>query len=385
MISQEKIVVLVRQPALPHYRQAVFRELCDREKLECKVVYGVSPVISNSAPHHYSAQMLKMRTVNMPLVGKVMIDLKFWLLILKSRPHVVVFSWNARQLDLFFLILMTKSLGIGSVVWGHGYSKNDSVFRSGLRNLLAKCSDSVLCYSETIAITIRDKLINKSKVFVAQNALDQKENFTYYEHYKKNPSFAKKIAEGFGITNELRWVVAVSRLSRANRFDLIIEAASHIKQMGVIIVGAGKDEVAYLTDHARKIGVSQRVKFTGALYDSAKVGALLSRSSVFCYPANMGLSLHHAFGFGLPVVTGNDINSHGPEVEALIDGVNGKYFEHNNVIDLVRTLELLLFNEALLTEMGTAAKKTVERTFTVNNMIDGMESAIVYAHKRRAK
>ena len=39
---------------------------------------------------------------------------------------------------------------------------------------------------------------------------------------------------------------------------------------------------------------------------------------VVCYPVNIGLSLLHAFGFGLPVVTGNDIGSHNPGIETLL-------------------------------------------------------------------
>jgi glycosyltransferase involved in cell wall biosynthesis len=106
-------------------------------------------------------------------------------------------------------------------------------------------------------------------------------------------------------------------------------------------------------------------------------------SDVFCYPANIGLSILHAFGYGLPVVTGDDLASHNPEIEALVPGVNGLTFRHGDSASLAQSLARIFDDRALAASMHAAAHKTVMEKFTVQRMVDGIEAAVRYAASRR--
>jgi glycosyltransferase involved in cell wall biosynthesis len=107
-------------------------------------------------------------------------------------------------------------------------------------------------------------------------------------------------------------------------------------------------------------------------------------ADVVCYPANMGLSLLHAFWYGVPVVTHTKLDIQGPEVFAFEHGVNGLSYELNNLASLVDSLRQLLTDDAKRKEMSQAARRTVEGRFTIPRMVDGLEAAIRYAYNSAA-
>ena len=62
-------------------------------------------------------------------------------------------------------------------------------------------------------------------------------------------------------------------------------------------------------------------------------------SDIFVYPGGIGLSLVHAYSFGLPVITTDNMDVHGPEIELLKQGVNGDFFTDNDSIDLANKIQ----------------------------------------------
>ena len=97
---------------------------------------------------------------------------------------------------------------------------------------------------------------------------------------------------------------------------------------------------------------------------------------MFCYPANIGLSIFHAFGFGLPVVTCDDLSGQNPEIEAIKPGLNGKLYSHENVPSLAAALRTVMTDRELAAKMSAEAIRTVEEEFTLPNMVAGMATAV---------
>jgi len=382
MKPQGKIRVLLRQPALPHYRVEIFKRLAARSEIDLIVSYDESSVIANSQPEGFESEIVFARKWKLPVIGEVSVDTGLGKSIRKHQPEVVILGWNIRDLSLWPLLVFLRLKGIGSVVWGHGYSKQDSSVRVYLRNWIAKKADSIMCYSNLIARKLPEQGIDFSSVFVAQNTLDHSENLAIAKFFLNNPSQADNIVKQYGMDDSKTWLVAVSRLDAANNFELLIRALpslSSIGSVGVIIVGRGDDHIKRLFAIAEELGISDSVILTGAIYDPKIVGAIMSKSSLFCYPSNMGLSLHHAFAFGLPVVTGDDESLHGPEFEALQDGVNGALFSHDQLDSFCATVLRLLADKVLLQSMSQQAMQTASRHYTADNMVDGMVSAVLHA------
>ena len=100
---------------------------------------------------------------------------------------------------------------------------------------------------------------------------------------------------------------------------------------------------------------------------------------MFCYPSNLGLSVLHAFGYGLPVVTGDREDLNPPEWAAVNSGVNGLYFDEGDVASLASALEAVLEDSAARPAMGREARKTALEVYTLDAMVGGLREAIRYA------
>ena len=59
-------------------------------------------------------------------------------------------------------------------------------------------------------------------------------------------------------------------------------------------------------------------------------------------PGNVGLTAIHALSYGTGVASHNNFNNQMPEVESIIDGVNGFLFREGDYLDLVEKIRSFL-------------------------------------------
>src|SRR5947207_4494398 len=85
----------------------------------------------------------------------------------------------------------------------------------------------------------------------------------------------------------------------------------------------------------------------------------------------MGLSLNHAMGYGLPVVTFDAASRHGPEFEALRHGVNGMLASYGDVGQLGMQASRLLLDDDLAARLGRTAKETMDSRYRLDHMVEG--------------
>lgn len=132
--------------------------------------------------------------------------------------------------------------------------------------------------------------------------------------------------------------------------------------------------------------MADRVIFPGAIYDEQELAPWFLSATLFCYPQNIGLSILHAMGYGLPVVTSDRVDNQNPEITALDHGRNGLLYTHADLDALARALDTIVSDPGLRERMSRAAHETATTTFTIKNMADGMEAALRYAAgKARAR
>jgi glycosyltransferase involved in cell wall biosynthesis len=166
----------------------------------------------------------------------------------------------------------------------------------------------------------------------------------------------------------------------------LIEATAALSReipgVKTVILGNGAAEKTRLQAIARREQAGDRFVFVDGVYDEMKLAPWFLSADAFCYPANIGLSLIHALWYGLPVVTSDNLVAQNPEIVALEHGVNGFLYADGSKESLVEALRTILVDDALRASMSQAARRTVQNTFTVDRMVDGMEAAIRYAHSR---
>ncbi|MBU6414329.1 MAG: glycosyltransferase family 4 protein [Planctomycetes bacterium] len=380
-LSHRRIRVALMQPSLPHYRLAAYAELASRPTLDFTLHYSTRQDIRNSEPKGFKA-------VHKAVTWNWRSSTLLWhqddLRVARSRRFdVVIYPWTTRQMSLLPAIMAARRAGVGVVLWGQGVSKFENAARLSLRLWLARRADAVVTYNRAVAENLVRLGFPREDVFAAVNSLDQRETTYWREECRRDTVRVRHFKE----TNRLKdkTVLFVSRLHYPNRIDVLIEAAAllapQMPDLRVVLVGAGEARES-LEALVRRKNLDSICTFTGALYGEEQTAPWFAASDVFCYPSNAGLSLLHAQGHGIPLVLGDQLGAHNPEIESFQDGVNGRSFRHNDPADLARVLREMLNDRAALKRMGEAGIRNMQENFTIPRMVDGLEGAIVRAYEK---
>lgn len=377
----------IQQPALPRYRVPVFRALAQRPGIRLRLVYGQIPGgPPNVAPEGFDGVSEPERVLR--LGSRQLLWHQAQCRIASRRcSDVAVLSWNLHYTSLVPALLRAKANGVGAVLWGHGYSKHEAGWRSGLRRSVTSLADALLFYNHTAAQRYIDAGVARERVFVALNALDQ----TPIQAARANCLAAPETLARFRAEHDLGagpLLLFVSRFDHDNRIDLLLRAAARLApampDLRIALVGKGPAD-AELRQLASSLGIASLVRFPGAIYDEAAIAPWFCAAHAFVYPANVGLSLLHAFGYGLPIVTGDRLDAQNPEIEALEHERNGLLFRDGDDASLAESLRRLIVDPPLRQRLAHEALATVTQRFTLSNMVDGMEAAVRFAagqHRR---
>ncbi|MEQ9454462.1 MAG: glycosyltransferase family 4 protein [Phycisphaeraceae bacterium] len=377
--------MVIQQPALPAYRVPVFKELAHRPGLDVLVTYTHDPKLPNLEPDGFAAEPSTLCSLR--LGGReVLWDPAQIRYATKKRADVLVLTWNAHYASLPLALKRARWSGVGTIVWGHGYSKTEAGWRAKVRTRLGRQADAMMFYSRSIAKRYEQEGFEPERLHVAANALDQTNIQHAREDWVSRPLELERFRDQHGLSHG-PIALYVSRFAPANREDLLIRATPSLverfPQFRAVLIGKG-ETAGELRALAEKLGVADHVLMPGAIYGDLELAPWFLAADAFVYPANVGLSLIHAMGYGLPVVVGDDLASHNPEIDALEPGVNGLTFADGDADALAETLTDLFHDSQRREAMRDAALRTVTEDFTLEHMVDGFEAAIRYAAERHA-
>lgn len=378
--GDKPIRLVVHQPGLPKYRLPFYRALARRPGINFKLVYSDVPNLPNVDPDGIDAvhvQVWEKSFLNRPISWSP----SQWTYASHSRADVAIFDWNLNVLSLVPALLRASASGVATILWGHGYSKNEASWRFFLREKVGRFGDALMFYNHTTAQQFVDRGWPPNRVYVALNSLDQEPIQNARAQWLQGDKlsiFRRQQGLGDGPV-----ILFVSRLEQDNRVDLLLQAAASLRQfypgLKVIIIGKGPDQVR-LEALAGQLSLGDHVRFLGAIYDESQLAPWFLSANVFCYPANIGLSILHAFGYGLPVVTSDRVESQNPEIEALRQGENGLFYSDGNVSALADVLRRVINDRDLAHRLSDGALETVGQRFNLEKMVDGCVAAVRYAH-----
>ena len=167
-----------------------------------------------------------------------------------------------------------------------------------------------------------------------------------------------------GINGPVR-IVAVSRLVERKGYNVLLESLSAISRdlWTLTIVGDGP-LLQTLQAQAQRLGISDRVHFTGYVSDEAKM-RVLTESDLFVLASlheGLGLVYFEAMYCGLPIVT----TDHGGQTDFLSDRRNALLVPPGEVEALRAALALAIADARWRDAAGTANAVDVERQFLSN-------------------
>jgi glycosyltransferase involved in cell wall biosynthesis len=375
------IRVVLQHFALPQYRIPVFRELARTDDLQLEVVYGTAPGLTNAAPDGFVARSARVRRIRTPL-GRFSWDSAQWRSAGRGRCDVLIMTWNVRSVSLIPALMRARFNGVRTLIWGHGYSRRDSLVRRAFRRCAARLADGVIFYDREEAERYEAATQRRGATFVALNSLDQGPIQAARRRWLSDDEALAR----FRVDNDIDGrptVLFVSRFKPENRIEVLFEAAGRLREnhpdLRLVIIGEGfveRPEVRRVVDG---LGIGEVVRFLGPIYDEERLAPWFLSADVFCYPSNLGLSALHAFGYGLPVVTGDSERHNPPEWRSVRPGGNGLHFKSGDPDSLAAAVDEILADPGLRARLGAEALRTVTELHTIETMVKGLRDAIRWA------
>jgi glycosyltransferase involved in cell wall biosynthesis len=187
------------------------------------------------------------------------------------------------------------------------------------------------------------------------------------------PGARSLVRSEFGIPHDAVVVVGIGRLSRGKNFDLLLDAATEIRQarsdVYVLIVGEG-EERAVLHHKIVANGLSGHVVLCGPRGD---VGEILTAGDLFVQSSwheGVSRSLVEAMYVGLPVVATDVVGTR----EVVREGQTGFLVPPGDARSMTDRIVLLLNDPQRRVEMGRAGQQLVSGKRDIEAMGKGLDT-----------
>jgi glycosyltransferase involved in cell wall biosynthesis len=366
---------------LPWYRLALFNRLVTEHGFDLTVFAADENARHAAAEGTLHGQSLAFKVVHAPETSR---QLPMWWQHAQwsaASPRisdVLVLNWNIRYASLPAAMTRAHRLGVPTIVWGHGYAKRQRDRLARLRVGLAKRADAVAVYDPVTANQLIKQYPTLSgRCFCLYNTIDQARITAARQAWEQDTSALRQFRAREGL-NGRPVLVFTSRLLAGNRIEDLLNALHRLVQrmdVLLLIIGQGPMQEKLQTMTAA-LGLDEHVRFVGAIYDEFELAPWMLSGDLFVYPENIGLSLFHAMGYGLPVVTSDARALHNPEIAAFESGVHGMSYRSGDVAALADTLEQLLHAPQARQKMVQACAHQVGQAWTMQHMVNQFASML---------
>lgn len=157
-----------------------------------------------------------------------------------------------------------------------------------------------------------------------------------------------------------------------NLVDAMPQVISEFKDTTLVLVGEDEGQRKMLEERAEKLGIKDKVVFTGHITDDEMFKSSYSACDVFILPSEyeaFGLVLLEAMACEKPCVA----TRVGGVPEVIDEGKNGLLVEYGNQDQLARAIIELLGDEPKRKNMGRAGRERVKDNFTWPKIVDQLE------------
>lgn len=275
-----------------------------------------------------------------------------WLPMIKlfRKYSIFIVDGNPRHLSQAIMSTVFRLLGKKVVIWSVAHSWRDHSFSKKVRLLWWKMFDNFLMYTENDIKELNALGFKHKNKISINNGLNQKEildvcaqwNAQKIEDWKKTNGIAdKKIILSCGRLLEGKYEVMVPALKELVKADPSIVWC-------VVGDGPARSKLEKLIEEQE---LGHNAKFVGALYQQTELAPWFLSAQLFAHPTAIGLSILHAFGYGLPVVTHDNAKRHGSEFSVFENNITGKSYAYESNEDLVKVVLETLADEKKLKEM----------------------------------
>jgi len=358
--------VLFIQPLLPSYSIDFFNEMKSQApELELTVAADLK---SKSALNQLDQRELQFKAVNLEFsrVGPFQWIKGLRALVDSPDFDIVVFNGNPRDLSQLLAMAFLRMRRRTFFVWGMFHKIGRQKWHTRFYyQLVAKLANKLLTYSRTGARNLASLGVPERKISVIGTAIDQRRVRKHAELVSERDK--ARFLEEQGLVGK-KIVLQVVRLSAIKKPGFLIDAAREIlrDRDDVVFVLIGDGEMREeLEAKVKSYGLSDGVRFMGAIYDEAVLARWYLTSTVFVMPTCIGLSAHHSMAYGLPVVTDDSVESQASEFDIVYHMLNGIVYKNSSLTSLAKSLEKVVDDSALQRSLSKGALVTVTNNSSI--------------------
>jgi glycosyltransferase involved in cell wall biosynthesis len=276
------------------------------------------------------------------------------LIYLYGKKDMVVVEGNARVINNLILLLLSKFFGFKMIWWGHGWSAGSNHRNFLTRKFLMNFFDLIILYT--------DKEVERFLALGFKKPISALNNGINISAVDYNSAHTR-----LKYSQQQKYCLFIGRATRKSGLDILVRSITNINsEVKFIVIGDGE----FLDEYKRlaiSLTVNDRIEWVGELYNENSIASLISKAHVFVYPGSVGLSLIHAFSYGLPAIVHNDEKMHMPEYAAYQENYNGLSFIRNSNESLAEVINYFFDSNKGL-ELSKNARSTVETNFNTEQM-----------------
>jgi glycosyltransferase involved in cell wall biosynthesis len=286
------------------------------------------------------------------------------------RYDLYFLEGNPRVLSTVIFATALRLLGKRVVICGQKHTAGANLISAAIRLLWWKTFRYIYLYSEPEAEQLRMEVSADKVVISMNNGLDQDAiehevdqwNQSSLENWKRQRNL-----QGRSI------LLSCARLEPKNRFSQAVLAVKQLVQIDSSIlwcvIGDGVERDS-LRQQVQELGLDKNVLWLGAIYHEGALAPWFLSATFLLHPAAIGLTLLHAYGYGLPVVTHNNSVAQMPEFAALTQSNRALCFKENDIKDMTAKCAWALNNAERLGLIAADARQVARTQYNTAIMAE---------------
>ena len=371
--------VAVVTNVLPNYRSAFYRELFQRPELDVHIFCQAFIRGMNLRLDHESfgdrVTLVPCYSTSRDRLGWQGLP---WRRILSSFDVVFVIG-NPRILSNAVLATLCRLLAKPVVLWGQAHTAGANLWTERVRLGWWRGFDHLFVYTDGDVGRLRSQGFRSQHIVGMNNGLDQGRLDQVAAAW--DPARLVDWEKREGLAGRTR-ILSCARLEPKNEFELWVAAMPAVVERypGLlwVVIGDGPERQR-LEARVRELKLDENVRWVGTVYDEPSLAPWFLSSELMVHPAGIGLSLLHAFGYGLPVVTSDDAELQMPEFDAFVPGETGYLHRHGDARSLADAVCRCLEDETGRERMSRRALRIAREDYNVGVMVERFVGMALHA------
>jgi glycosyltransferase involved in cell wall biosynthesis len=369
-LTMQSVKVAVITNVIPHYRQRFYEELFARPELDVRV-YCQENIPGMNLKTAHGGFTGRLRLVRARIAPRERLGWQHlpWRELLRDYDVLFVYA-NPRILSNLCFASWAALRGRPVVLWGPARSAGAGGGGGVLRLLWWHCFRALFVYTDVEVDWLRRRGFARQDIVGMNNGLDQRAIDRAASLW--SAARLREWRAGQGIA-ERPLLLSCARLEPKNEFALWLEAMPVVldrhPDLLWCVIGQGSEE-ASLRAAAERLGIAAHVRWLGTVLDEDQLAPWFLSAAALVHPSAVGLTLLHAFGYGLPVITHDDPAAQMPEYAAFTAGVTGMSYQRGDARDLARATLEHLAAPARRSLLSARALQVAREQYNVAIMVD---------------